>query len=182
MTNHKSISGRRNIHGAKSKCIRGDCINLGSFKPTGFSRWWFSSVCRRQIMMKELPAWLWGTIIGLIVFVLGLIDWLTGFELNFFVFYFLPVSLAAWFLDLYASMIVAILCAMVWIGADFLSGHFPRSRFSRLLSPFAPNARRFATRMVTGNSWSSTLGSIRTLNSRMVTAQNALRRPWRRQA
>lgn len=74
-------------------------------------------------MKKELPAWLWVTIIGLIVFVLGLVDWLTGFELNFFVFYFLPVSLAAWFLNLYASMIVAIFCAMVWIGADFLSGH-----------------------------------------------------------
>lgn len=74
-------------------------------------------------MKKELPVWLWGTIICLIIFVLGLVDWLTGFELNFFVFYFLPVSLAAWFLNLSASMIVAILCAMVWIGADFLSGH-----------------------------------------------------------
>ena len=28
----------------------------------------------------------------------GLIDWQTGFELNFFVFYFLPVAVAAWYI------------------------------------------------------------------------------------
>ncbi|MCA1764996.1 MAG: hypothetical protein LC633_01890 [Desulfobulbaceae bacterium] len=34
----------------------------------------------------------------LLTFVLGGMDWLTGHNLNFFVFYFLPVFFAAWFL------------------------------------------------------------------------------------
>jgi hypothetical protein len=77
----------------------------------------------RQIVRKKLPVWVWAIIVCLIVSILGLVDWLTGFELNFFVFYFLPVSLAAWFLGFGASMAVAVLCAMVWSGADLLSGH-----------------------------------------------------------
>lgn len=74
-------------------------------------------------MKIELPVWIWRLIIGVIVIALGLLDWLTGYELNFFVFYFLPVSLAAWLLGLGTSITVAVLCAMIWAGADVLSGH-----------------------------------------------------------
>ena len=49
-------------------------------------------------MNKGLPAWLWGSIIVAIVIVVGFFDWLTGYEVDFLLFYFLPVSLAAWFL------------------------------------------------------------------------------------
>lgn len=74
-------------------------------------------------MNKRLPAWLWATIAGVGVLVLGLLDWLTGYELNFFVFYFLPVSVSAWFLGLGASVTFAVFSALVWFGADALSGH-----------------------------------------------------------
>ena len=74
-------------------------------------------------MKKELPPWAWGSVIGAGVIALGLIDWLTGYELNFFVFYFLPVSLGAWFLGLGAAVTLSVLCALVWFGADVLSGH-----------------------------------------------------------
>jgi hypothetical protein len=74
-------------------------------------------------MNKRLPAWLWETIAGGSVLVLGLVDWLTGYELNFFVFYFLPVSVGAWFLGLGSSVILAVFSALVWFGADALSGH-----------------------------------------------------------
>jgi len=80
-------------------------------------------------MKKGLPAWLWGSIVGAIVIVLGLLDWLTGYELNFFVFYFLPVSLSAWFLGLGASLTLAVVSAIVWSGADVLSGHAYSSHF-----------------------------------------------------
>jgi hypothetical protein len=56
-------------------------------------------------------------------FLLGGIDWLSGYDLNFFVFYFFPVSLAAWFLGLGGSIFLAILSSMVWFGADALTGH-----------------------------------------------------------
>jgi hypothetical protein len=74
-------------------------------------------------MKRKLPAWLWASIVVAGVLVLGLVDWLTGYELNFFVFYFLPVSLAAWFLGFGSSVTLAVLSALVWFGADFLSAH-----------------------------------------------------------
>jgi hypothetical protein len=74
-------------------------------------------------MSKRLPAWLWATIAGVLVLVFGLVDWLTGYELNFFLFYFLPVSISAWFVGLEASMTLAVFSALVWFGADALSGH-----------------------------------------------------------
>jgi hypothetical protein len=48
---------------------------------------------------------------------------MTGYEMNFFVFYFLPVSAGAWFLGLGASIILSVFSALVWFGADALSGH-----------------------------------------------------------
>jgi K+-sensing histidine kinase KdpD len=74
-------------------------------------------------MKRRLPAWLWASIVVAGVLVLGLVDWLTGYELNFFVFYFLPVSVAAWFLGFGSSVIMAVLSALVWFGADVLSEH-----------------------------------------------------------
>ena len=64
-------------------------------------------------MDKRLSAWSWRLIIIAIVIVIGFLDWLTGFEMDFLLFYFLPVSLAAWFLGLYESLTVAIVCALV---------------------------------------------------------------------
>jgi len=63
------------------------------------------------------------------ILVLACIDWVTGDELNFFVFYFLPVSLAAWYIGLGSSVIVAVTCALVWFGADVMSGHSHSSHF-----------------------------------------------------
>ncbi len=80
-------------------------------------------------MKNGLPSWLWGSIAGAIVIVLGLLDWLTGYELNFFVFYFLPVSLCAWFIGLGASLTLAVVSGIVWSIADFLSGHAYSSYF-----------------------------------------------------
>jgi hypothetical protein len=74
-------------------------------------------------MKKRLPAWLWATIVVAGVLVLGFVDWLTGYELNFFVFYFVPVSVAAWFLGFGSSVTLAVLSALVWFGADVLSAH-----------------------------------------------------------
>ncbi|MCX6356153.1 MAG: hypothetical protein NTZ78_14815 [Candidatus Aureabacteria bacterium] len=54
---------------------------------------------------------------------LGWIDWQTGYELNFFVFYFLPVCIAAWYIGLGASVIIAVLCSIIWFSADILSGN-----------------------------------------------------------
>ncbi len=74
-------------------------------------------------MHEELPAWLWGLILIAIVIVVGFLDWLTGYELDFLLFYFLPITLGAWFLGFSASLTLAFACAIAWAGADVLSGH-----------------------------------------------------------
>jgi len=65
----------------------------------------------------------WGVLAVMMVFALGVVDWLTGYELNFFVFYFLPVSIGAWYIGFVGAISLAILSAGVWFGADVLTGH-----------------------------------------------------------
>ena len=74
-------------------------------------------------MDKKIPPWLTITITVAGIFVLGLVDWQTGYELNFFVFYFIPVSVGAWYLGFGPSVFLAVLSAVVWYEADVLSGH-----------------------------------------------------------
>jgi hypothetical protein len=74
-------------------------------------------------MMFKLTALTCGVLAVVIVFALGVVDGLTGYELNFFVFYFLPVSIGAWFLGFVGAVALAILSAGVWFGADVLTGH-----------------------------------------------------------
>jgi len=74
-------------------------------------------------MKKELSAVAWGAIAVTLVVALGVVDWLTGYELNFFLFYFLPVSVGAWFLGFVGAVSLGVLSAGVWFGADVLTGH-----------------------------------------------------------
>jgi len=80
-------------------------------------------------MMFKLTALTWGVRAVIIVFALGVVDWQTGYELNFFVFYFLPVSIGAWFLGFVGAVSFAILSSGVWFGADILAGHTYTSHF-----------------------------------------------------
>jgi len=65
----------------------------------------------------------WSVLTVFITLILGGVDWASGYDLNFFVFYFFPVFFAAWFLGMVGSVFLAILCSMVWFGADVLTGH-----------------------------------------------------------
>jgi hypothetical protein len=57
------------------------------------------------------------------VFLLGVVDYATGYELGLFVFYFLPISAAAWRLGVRTGYAVALVSAGVWLAADWSSGH-----------------------------------------------------------
>jgi hypothetical protein len=74
----------------------------------------------KMLMNAKWAVWLEVLFITLAI---GLVDWQTGYELNFFVFYFLPISFSAWRLGLGPSIISAVMCALVWFGADLMSGH-----------------------------------------------------------
>lgn len=57
------------------------------------------------------------------VLVLGGIDLVTGNELSFFVFYFIPVAIAAAHIGIVAGLVTALLSAITWSCADMFSGH-----------------------------------------------------------
>jgi len=54
---------------------------------------------------------------------LSLVDYVTGYQFLFFIFYFLPVALYAWYLPRGAGMAMAVACGAVWWIVDRLGGH-----------------------------------------------------------
>ncbi|MBN1308257.1 MAG: hypothetical protein JXA18_10095 [Chitinispirillaceae bacterium] len=52
--------------------------------------------------------------------ILGYIDYLTGREFGFFIFYFFPILYTAWYCRLTSSVAISVLSALVWFAADFL--------------------------------------------------------------
>jgi signal transduction histidine kinase len=68
--------------------------------------------------------------VGVLV-VIGVVDYLTGFEVLFAAFYLLEVGLAAWFVGRGFGIIMSILSVVVWIGGDVAAG----AHYSR---PFVP--------------------------------------------
>jgi hypothetical protein len=78
---------------------------------------------------------------GACLFTLCWLDYVTGYEFGFFIFYFIPVAFAAWYGGRYEGIAMAILCGICWYLSDRLS-HHPYSRpyfiywetFMRLIS------------------------------------------------
>ena len=59
----------------------------------------------------------------LLVTLVGVIDYSTGYETSFSIFYLLPVSLASWYLGNTAGVFVSTVSAATWLTADLTSGH-----------------------------------------------------------
>lgn len=59
----------------------------------------------------------------LLVMLLGAIDYLTGYEISFSIFYLLPVAFISWFGKRSHAVIISILSAATWLWADLTSGH-----------------------------------------------------------
>jgi diguanylate cyclase (GGDEF)-like protein len=58
----------------------------------------------------------------LLVTVVGLLDFLTGYEIGFSLFYLFPIGLLAWFEGKQLGIWAAVLSAIVWLFADIASG------------------------------------------------------------
>jgi hypothetical protein len=69
---------------------------------------------------------------GLVLVVLiGVLHFLSGYELSFSLFYLAPIVLVTWWAGRREGIAVASFSALVWLGADMLSGH----RFTHPLIP-----------------------------------------------
>ena len=65
--------------------------------------------------------WLAAIAVG-IVAILGIIDYLTGFELSFSFFYLIPVATTAWAFGRNMGLVFSVLSATVWFTSNLLSG------------------------------------------------------------
>jgi K+-sensing histidine kinase KdpD len=64
---------------------------------------------------------------AVILAVLSLLDYISGYEFGFFIFYFIPVAIAAWYGGRVEGVVMAILCGICWYVSDRLT-HHPYSR------------------------------------------------------
>jgi hypothetical protein len=71
-----------------------------------------------------------------LVLLLGIIDYLTGWEFGFFIFYFLPIVYCAWYSNRGISIIIALLSAVTWFLADYFVGHHYSSPFFEYWNTF----------------------------------------------
>ena len=55
--------------------------------------------------------------------VVGLLDFLTGYEIAFSLFYLMPITLVTWFTNRWLGIIASLTSAGVWLIADVLAGH-----------------------------------------------------------
>ncbi len=81
----------------------------------------------REILSPADPAKRrrWAGAVVLLILVIGALDFLLGFELSIFVFYFLPVSLAVATLGWRAGVTAAVASVATWLVGDFAAGaHF----------------------------------------------------------
>lgn len=60
------------------------------------------------------------TLVGIVL--VGVIDFQTGVEYSPTALYFLPISLAAWYLGREAALASAVLCSLSWFGSNYLAG------------------------------------------------------------
>jgi hypothetical protein len=64
------------------------------------------------------------------------IDYLTGYQFLFFVFYFIPVALCGWYLGRRSVLCMAILTGVSWCYVDILSHHHYPSEIFRYCNSF----------------------------------------------
>lgn len=54
---------------------------------------------------------------------IGWLDYITGYEFGFFIFYFIPVAIAAWYCGLKDGICIAIASAVCWYLSDRFTHH-----------------------------------------------------------
>ncbi len=75
--------------------------------------------------IRSQPEWLIWAEGFLLVLLVGVIDYLTSYDLTVFVLYSLPILFLSWFAGQKAGIAAGVTSAIVWAVADRLSGHHP---------------------------------------------------------
>ncbi len=80
---------------------------------------------------KQSPWWFFRTTALAIVLAVGVVDYLTGFEISFSVFYLLAIALAVWFVSTRFGVIISLLSVATSLAGDLAAG-------AHYVKPFVP--------------------------------------------
>ena len=105
-----------------------------------------------------------------LLLVLGWLDYVTGYEFGFFIFYFLPVSLAAWLLGRRAGLLFALASAVAFFLSDRMA-HHPYSNPFFIWWETAMRLASFVTTALTLSRIRSLLGELQALRGRLEVAE-----------
>jgi K+-sensing histidine kinase KdpD len=80
-------------------------------------------------LLEELPgrSLIIVAICVMLTLFVGLLNYSTGYEMDFFLFYFIPIAISAWFAGIGAAVFFVLLSVATWLFADMLSNHHPSS-------------------------------------------------------
>jgi diguanylate cyclase (GGDEF)-like protein len=105
---------------SKHKICLGRIILVTPFFPTCESKAMnFLSIHEKQRKPSYVLVLAGFVLTGLI----GIVDFLTGYELSFSLFYVLPVTIVTWFTSQRLGLVTSLVGAFVWLGADLATGH-----------------------------------------------------------
>ena len=71
---------------------------------------------------RQSKPWLWAVGLALVAF-FGVIDYVTGYDMTFFLFYALPILLMVRFAGRSEAILMALICSVAWFAADYAAGH-----------------------------------------------------------
>ncbi|MFH1692546.1 MAG: HAMP domain-containing sensor histidine kinase [Candidatus Omnitrophota bacterium] len=57
----------------------------------------------------------------ILVMLVSYFDYVTGYQLSFFLFYFIPIAFVTWFGGLYPGLTIALISAMMWFMVEYLA-------------------------------------------------------------
>jgi signal transduction histidine kinase len=85
---------------------------------------------KRQAFFRDMQGWLGEqskpfliTLALILVLLVGVADFVTGTELSISIFYLLPISLAAWFINRRTGILLSILSSLVELATDIIAGY-----------------------------------------------------------
>ena len=78
-------------------------------------------MCRLDYFAKKSPQLIW-TIALLLNLIIGVIDYLTGYEIRVEVFYLIPISLLSWVVNRNAGIIMSVISTATTVTANLLAG------------------------------------------------------------
>jgi diguanylate cyclase (GGDEF)-like protein len=72
----------------------------------------------------------------LLIGFVGILDFITGYELAFSLFYVIPIALATWYISKQQGIIVSFVSTIVWLWIDLASGHSYSQPFFQIWDSF----------------------------------------------